>query len=50
MRSESLGVELFRRLFGIIITDKGSGFKNPIALETGLEGALGDNAFFLRSS
>lgn len=43
---ESLGVELFRRLFGIIITDNGSEFKTPIALETGLEGALRTTLFF----
>lgn len=43
---EGLGLELFRRLFRIIITDNGSEFKNPVALETGLDGSLRTKIFF----
>lgn len=43
---EGLGLELFRRLFGIIITDNGSEFKNPVALETSLDGSLRTKIFF----
>lgn len=43
---EGLGLELFRRLFRIIITDNGSEFKNPVAMETGLDGSLRTKIFF----
>lgn len=43
---EGLGLELFRRLFRIIITDNGSEFKNPTSLETSLKGELRTKIFF----
>lgn len=44
---EGLGMDLFRHLFGIIITDNGSEFKNPDALETSLtDGTLRTKIFF----
>lgn len=44
---EGLGLDLFRQLFGIIITDNGPEFKNPGALETSLaDGSLRTKVFF----
>lgn len=43
---EGLGSELFRRLFGVILTDNGSEFKNPTALETSLEDGLRTKIYF----
>lgn len=43
---EGLGLALFHRLFGIIITDNGPEFKNPDALETSLNGGLRTKIFF----
>ena len=44
--SNSLGTALFKRLFGVILTDNGVEFKNPNALEHTRPGLIHTHVFF----
>ena len=42
----SLGVELYRTLFGVILTDRGTEFSNPSAIEMAPDGSVRSRVFF----
>ncbi len=46
MLTEKLGLELFQKLFPVILTDNGSEFKNPDALENTADGASRTKIFY----
>lgn len=46
MLTEKLGLKIFRKLFGVILTDNGVEFKNPIALEHAPNGAHRTRIFY----
>ncbi len=43
---KTLGIELFRKIFGIILTDNGSEFSNPTKLEFNENGEFRTNIFY----
>ena len=46
---DELGIELFKRLFGVILTDRGTEFSNPIALECDYNGEIKTKVFYCDS-
>lgn len=49
MLEERLGGKMFRRIFGAVLTDNGSEFSNPVALETGGDGTQRTHVFYCDS-
>lgn len=47
--SEMLGIETFKRIFGVIITDRGTEFSNPLALECDRYGEIKTKVFYCDS-
>lgn len=46
MLEKRLGGEMFRRIFGAVLTDNGSEFSNPVAMETGADGSRRTRVFY----
>ncbi len=46
---EMIGIETFRRIFGVIITDRGTEFSNPLALECDKYGEIKTRVFYCDS-
>lgn len=46
MLEKRLGGEMFRRIFGAVLTDNGSEFSNPVAMETGADGTPRTRVFY----